>query len=78
MDTAHPHSRQALIGSAFIVLGAIGFSAKSILIKLAYADSPQVDAVTLMTLRMLMALPFFLAVALWSRAPRGRDRRTGD
>lgn len=41
MDTAH---RQALIGSAFIVLGAVAFSSKSILIKLAYADTAQLDA----------------------------------
>ncbi len=65
MDTTTRPSTQVLLGSALIVLGAIGFSAKSILIKLAYADSAQVDAITLMTLRMLFALPFFLAVALW-------------
>ncbi len=53
----------------------MGFSAKSILIKLAYADAVPVDAVTLMTLRMLMSLPFFLVVALWSGPPR--DRRPG-
>jgi drug/metabolite transporter (DMT)-like permease len=67
METTEPHRREALIGAGLIVLGAIGFSAKSILIKLVYADSPQVDAITLMALRMLMSLPFFLAVALYSR-----------
>jgi drug/metabolite transporter (DMT)-like permease len=62
----HNHDpRQALIGTVFILIGAIGFSAKSVLIKLAYAQSAQIDAITLMALRMLMALPFFLAVALW-------------
>jgi drug/metabolite transporter (DMT)-like permease len=63
---------------ALIVLGAFGFSAKSILIKLAYADGTQVDAITLMTLRMLMSLPFFLAVALWSRGAEGRRQDPGD
>ena len=58
-------TRNRLIGSALILLAAIGFSSKSILIKLAYADSPEVDAITLMALRMVMSLPFFLAVALW-------------
>jgi drug/metabolite transporter (DMT)-like permease len=62
----HNHDpRQALIGTLFILIGAIGFSAKSVLIKLAYAHSAQIDAITLMALRMLMAFPFFLAVALW-------------
>ena len=65
MNTTTNPARQILLGSALIVLGAIGFSAKSILIKLAYADSAQIDAITLMTLRMLFALPFFLSVALW-------------
>jgi drug/metabolite transporter (DMT)-like permease len=71
-------NRQALTGSALILLGAVGFSAKSILIKLAYGGSTPVDAVTLMTLRMLMSLPFFLLVALWSRPPRDRVQGAGD
>lgn len=78
MDTTTRPSTQALLGSALIVLGAIGFSAKSILIKLAYADSAQVDAITLMTLRMLFALPFFLAVALWHGKAAAATRRRED
>ena len=70
--------RRALIGSALILLGALGFSAKSILIKLAYGDAVPVDAVTLMTLRMLMSLPFFVVVALWSGPPRDRRPGRGD
>lgn len=78
MDAKIDSSRQALIGSLFIILGAIGFSAKSILIKFAYADSAQIDAITLMTLRMLMALPFFLVVALWKRESGGQERHNSD
>ncbi|MEJ2619701.1 MAG: DMT family transporter [Candidatus Thiodiazotropha sp.] len=77
MDTSYNSSQQALIGTSLIILGAIGFSAKSVLIKLAYADSAQVDAITLMTLRMLLALPFFVAVALWrgeSKNPPSQKR----
>jgi len=48
-----------------VLIAAVGFSAKAVLAKLAYANSAQLDAITLMTLRMLFALPFFLAVALW-------------
>ena len=65
MDHTTRHSTQALLGSTLIVLGAVCFSAKSIFVKLAYARGAQVDAITLMTLRMLIALPFFLGVALW-------------
>jgi drug/metabolite transporter (DMT)-like permease len=44
--------------------GAIAFSGKAIIVKLAYRHG--VDAVTLIMLRMLFALPFFVALAWWS------------
>ena len=57
--------RAALVGAGLIVLAATGFSSKSILIKLAYGDGAALDPITLMTLRMLFSLPFFLLAALW-------------
>lgn len=45
--------------------GAIAFSGKAIVIKLAYRHN--VDATTLLALRMLVALPFFLAMAWFAR-----------
>src|SRR5574343_529105 len=48
--------------------GAIAFSGKAIIVKLAYRHG--VDAVTLLMLRMLLALPLFLGLAWW--AGRGR------
>jgi|KBSMisStandDraft_5_1062788.scaffolds.fasta_scaffold82045_2 drug/metabolite transporter (DMT)-like permease len=60
----------SLIGPLFAVLGVLGFSFKAILIKLAYAAAP-IDPVSLMTLRMLYAAPFYIAIAWWSgRSPR--------
>lgn len=59
-------SRQVFSGYLFVLLGAFGFSAKAVLVKLAYGYSHQLDAITLMVLRMSLSLPFFLAVALWS------------
>jgi drug/metabolite transporter (DMT)-like permease len=59
-------------------LGAVAFSGKAIIVKLAYRYG--VDAVTLIMYRMLFALPLFLALAWW--AGRGqpaltwRDART--
>lgn len=44
--------------------GAIAFSGKAIIVKLAYRY--QVDAVTLIMLRMLFALPIFAVMAWWS------------
>ncbi len=49
-------------------LGAIAFSGKAIIVKLAYRYG--VDAVTLIMYRMLFALPFFLVMAWW--AGRGK------
>ena len=61
----HSEQRNLVIGYGLVLLGALGFSAKSIIIKLAYAANAEVDAITLLTLRMLFALPFFLLVAVW-------------
>lgn len=60
----------AWIGPACAVLGVFGFSFKGIFIKLAYQSYP-IDALTLLTLRMLYAAPFFCAMAWWaSRSSR--------
>jgi drug/metabolite transporter (DMT)-like permease len=55
-------------GLLLALAGATAFSGKAIIVKLAYRHG--VDAVTLIMLRMLLALPLFLALAWW--AGRGR------
>lgn len=59
-------------GLLLAALGAIGFSGKAIIVKLAYRHG--VDAVTLLMWRMLLALPLFLLLAWW--AGRGQPRLT--
>jgi drug/metabolite transporter (DMT)-like permease len=65
-----------LKGLVFAVIGAIAFSGKAIIVKLAYRYG--VDAVTLIMYRMLFALPLFVAMAWWSSrhqpALTGHDR----
>lgn len=68
--------RPALSGSLLVLLAAVGFSAKAVLVKMAYAYSPKLDAITLMTLRMLLSLPFFLAAALWTHLNGSQKRMT--
>lgn len=63
-----PQASRRAVGLALAVLGAIAFSGKAIIIKLAYRHD--VDAVTLIMYRMLFALPFFLVMAWW--AGRGK------
>lgn len=55
-------------GLLLAVLGALGFSGKAIIVKLAYRYG--VDAITLIMYRMLFALPLFVALAWW--ASRGK------
>lgn len=50
-------------GLIYILLGTICFSAKAVLVKLAYQYP--IDAVTLLTLRMGLSLPFYLIIGLF-------------
>ena len=51
-------------GALMIMVAAIAFSGKAVIIKLAYRHG--VDAVTLLALRMLFSAPLFLALAWWA------------
>ena len=51
------------------MVGAVAFSGKAIIVKLAYRH--EVDAITLIMLRMAVALPFFMLMLWWA----GRGRR---
>lgn len=68
--------RDALFGVLFALLAAVGFSAKAILVKLAYLE--RVDAVTLLALRMVFSVPFFVAVAIWARARHSEALQRSD
>ncbi|MFB0945518.1 MAG: drug/metabolite transporter (DMT)-like permease [Spirosomataceae bacterium] len=51
-------------GVLLVAFGAIMFSAKAIVIKMAYTNF-EVDDITLLTLRFGFALPFFAIIAVW-------------
>src|SRR5688572_23330094 len=70
---ALPSSPRAVGGGLVLAaLGAIAFSGKAIIVKLAYRHG--VDAVTLIMYRMLFALPLFLLLSWW--AGRGQPPLT--
>lgn len=71
-DTASGAPKSIATGLVFAVTGAIAFSGKAIIVKLAYRHG--VDAVTLIMLRMLFALPIFAVMAWW--ASRGKPALT--
>jgi drug/metabolite transporter (DMT)-like permease len=65
--------RPVTSGLLLAAAGAIAFSGKAIIVKLAYRHG--VDAVTLIMYRMLFALPLFVVLAWW--AGRGQPALTG-
>ncbi len=69
-------NRDVFLGVLFALLAAIGFSAKAILVKLAYLD--RVDAITLLALRMMFSVPFFIGVSIWVRPQHAVPLNTQD
>lgn len=64
---------QLIAGIAIGVLGSICFSTKAIFVKLAYRES-HVDAITLLALRMLISLPFFVGSAIYASSKTDNQR----
>lgn len=67
-----PDKSSPLPGMVMAMLGAVGFAGKAIIVKYTYQHYPGTDAVTLLMLRMLVALLPFAAIAWW--ASRGREK----
>ncbi|MDX2188596.1 MAG: DMT family transporter [Bacteroidota bacterium] len=57
-------SKNALTGYVAVLISAILFSSKGVVIKLAYLE--KIDTLTLLTFRMLFALPFFIGTTLYT------------
>ncbi|NCN70093.1 MAG: DMT family transporter [Betaproteobacteria bacterium] len=64
MNNAQVAPKNIATGLLLASLGAVAFSGKAIIVKLAYRYG--VDAVTLIMYRMLFALPIFAVMAWWS------------
>ena len=70
LDGPPSASRSLILGYVFAILGAVTFASKAIFIKLAYAEGMGVEA--LMALRMILALPVYVAVGVLSLRDRHR------
>ena len=66
--TSRSDSAHLTTGILLAAAGSVTFSGKAIIAKLAYRHG--VDAITLLMLRMAMALPLFMCMAWWA----GRDK----
>lgn len=62
-ESSEKYFSTALVGTLMIFLSAVGFSAKAVIIKLAY--QLDVDPITLLSLRMAFSLPFFVMMAVY-------------
>jgi len=54
-----------ILGALLVFIGAVCFSAKAVMVKLTYTHA--VDAITVLTLRMLFSLPFYIVILFWNR-----------
>ena len=65
-----------LVGFLIAFTGAILFSTKAIIVKKAFANV-RVDALTLLTLRMIFSLPFYLVIAFVVSSQKANIKMTG-
>jgi drug/metabolite transporter (DMT)-like permease len=65
----------SLVGFLIAFIGAVLFSTKAIIVKKAFADV-HVDALTLLTIRMVFSLPFYLVAAFFITANKSNTRLT--
>ena len=66
----------SLVGFLIAFIGAILFSTKAIIVKKAFADV-QVDALTLLAIRMVFSLPFYLVAAFFITTNKANIKLTG-
>ncbi|ADV51436.1 DMT family transporter [Cellulophaga sp. E16_2] len=59
------NSSASRLGGVFAILGVILFSAKAVIVKLAYQY--HIDYLTLLLFRMVFSLPFYLVIAFWKK-----------
>ncbi len=68
-------SAGAITGFILAFIGAVLFSTKAIIVKKAFADT-HTDALTLLTLRMVFSLPFFVGAAILANNQKNNVRLT--
>ena len=62
-------NKDYLLGFFIAFIGAVLFSTKAIIVKKAFADT-HTDALTLLTLRMIFSLPFFVGAAIFANSQK--------
>ena len=65
--------RRRIIAALLVLVAALCFSAKAVLVKLAYRYG--IDSISLLTLRMVFSLPFFVGIAIWAKNRALKENR---
>ncbi len=68
-----------IFGYGLALVGAALFSLKAIFVKMAYQSDSMaetVDALTMLALRMMFSLPFYIVISIWAVRKWRRDRGT--
>lgn len=58
--------RKYLIGALFTLIGAVMFAGKAVIVKWLYIHHPM-ETVSLLALRMLFSLPFYIGILFWNK-----------
>jgi drug/metabolite transporter (DMT)-like permease len=75
MDAASSKNTISLFGFLIALVGALLFSTKAIIVKKAFVDV-KADALTLLTLRMIFSLPFYLIAAFVVSSSKSNKKMT--
>ena len=75
--TRQPYNFARLHGILFVLGATLAFSSKAIWIKLIYRETSNIDAISIMAMRMAFAIPFYLAVVVLIRVRQKRPVATG-
>lgn len=72
------HKKHHITWTGFIItfLGAVFFSTKAIIVKKAFAHT-HVDALSLLTLRMIFSLPFYIGIAIFAGNKKNNVKLSG-
>jgi drug/metabolite transporter (DMT)-like permease len=56
-----------IIGSTYVLIGAVMFAGKAVIVKWLYIHS-EVNTISLLALRMLFSLPFYIGILVWNKS----------
>lgn len=59
-------NKKYIIGAILTLIGAVMFAGKAVIVKWLYINHP-IDTVSLLALRMLFSLPFYIIILVWDK-----------